>query len=99
MRKVEKNHTHFELTNDFVSESVWLAELQLCRSESCRDTGLNDDVKDKLYPYALQIIACTKIISCCVWWWNVDGVVSVVSVSGIVVVGQQKASEKTQNKK
>lgn len=31
-----KIKTHFE----FISESVKLAELQLCRSESCRDTGL-----------------------------------------------------------
>lgn len=49
-KKMKTQNTHFELTNDFVSESVWLAELQLCRSESWRDTGLNDDVKDTLYP-------------------------------------------------
>lgn len=37
--------THFE----FTSESVKLAELQLCLSESRHDTGLNDELKDTLY--------------------------------------------------
>lgn len=36
-----KKQTHFELTNDLVSESVW-PELQLCLSESTRETGLYD---------------------------------------------------------
>lgn len=48
-----KKNTHFELTNDLVSESVWLAELRLCRSESCRDTGLKDVENFKSYPWAL----------------------------------------------
>lgn len=50
MAQQQKKNTHFELTIDLVSESVWLADPQLCCRESCRDTGLYDDEKLTLYP-------------------------------------------------
>lgn len=93
----EKN-THFELTIDLVSESVWLADPQLCCRESCRDTGLYDDEKLTLYPWALykslhaqnQKSKCWRVGAFGVWG------VGVSSVSGMVLDNKKHRIKRTQ---